>query len=549
MLHVVTCHRFTDFWIDRHLGSLRKFVPQPFFTHAILDSELWAEHAEKFDFCHRYEDLPKANRFRDGARDHAGGLEFLMGELRARAEPDDAVLVLDSDALLVADIGHYLEMIEGEADVVAVERSERLDYFPHPSFLLVKLRTYFDHGFDFLYDDDFTRDPRQRLSSRNPGFNIMNRILENDLVWHRMRKTREIDLDQCAFNVYDHTVYHHGAGARKIGSRKFSLPSHRHVIHKDLSKLEFEAFRERLGKVHRWMLGLIAADEEFYVDTHAKLQRAELAATAQQRDANRWARVSDIRTVSCSLERVILLHGLKRSGTHAIAGWIRGHGRIHFHSNLIPIAPILTGKGSVLPPRDFACLLQERGVLERLARSRYQQLVVGLEDHEPGITPFRNAPCEILHVLVLRDPYNLFASRIRKGTTGRGSLAFAPAHLPRFVALWKRHAREFLGRTRQLANAVFVDYDRWFASTDYRKRLSAELGFEFSDSEFSRVPDAGGGSSFDGQRFDGRNVEMNVLHRYQELHPEERAMLEKALADQEVRELADRIWSIPFGYG
>ena len=67
------------------------------------------------------------------------------------------------------------------------------------------------------------------------------------------------------------------------------------------------------------------------------------------------------------------------------------------------------------------------------------------------------------------------------------------------------------------------------------------------DSGFSRVSGAGGGSSFDGRRFDGRNVEMNVLHRYRELHQEERALLEKALADEEVRELADRIWSIPFG--
>lgn len=114
------------------------------------------------------------------------------------------------------------------------------------------------------------------------------------------------------------------------------------------------------------------------------------------------------------------------------------------------------------------------------------------------------------NVLVLRDPFNLFASRWRASrTTGLGLRS-----LGQTVVLWKSYAREYLGMTNSLPRRISINYNQWFIDKEYRKTISEAVGLPFSDAGLQVVPDAGRGSSFDRFSYDGKAQEMAVLDRW-----------------------------------
>lgn len=112
-------------------------------------------------------------------------------------------------------------------------------------------------------------------------------------------------------------------------------------------------------------------------------------------------------------------------------------------------------------------------------------------------------------ILVLRDPFNMLASRWYK-----------PGPVPKLrddseiLDTWEIYAEEYLGLTTFLKSKIVINYNLWFLSIDYRKQLSAQIGIPFTDTGLNVVTKAGGGSSFDLTSYDGRGSEMKVLERW-----------------------------------
>lgn len=259
---------------------------------------------------------------------------------------------------------------------------------------------------------------------------------------------------------------------------------------------------------------------------------------------NRW--IDGIKSVlRPPVNRVLVVYGMKRSGNHAIVNWIIEQGSFRFINNLVPISPILEGRESIPPPRDFTNWARTRGLRPtRTPRPRHQALIVSLEDHDLNMIPFRDVPCELKNLLILRDPSNLFASRIRKATREPNSTSFPSTSggvMDRAAGVWKSHAQEFLGLTHQLENLLPVYFDAWFSDQTYRKHISESLNLKFCDTGFSRVTTFGGGSSFDDGNFDGRSGEMGVLSRHEQLTESERQLLDRVFEDDELRILSDRV--------
>lgn len=268
-----------------------------------------------------------------------------------------------------------------------------------------------------------------------------------------------------------------------------------------------------------------------------------------------------------SESRVLLVHGLKRSGNHAIINWIRGHGSFRFFNNVIPIAPILRGERRIPERLDFEVWLRRQVENQQPRRPRLRDVVrgrrsmrlddpamatstggaddraggiiVSVEDHPPDLVPFAG-PRDLTHVLVLRDPANLFASRVRKARKVVNPAYAEPYLRERLVPLWKSYAREFIGTTRRLDPLVGVHFDTWFADELYRRRISEQLGLAFDDTGFGRVSREGGGSSFDGTQYDGAAARMDVLDRYSRLSQPERALVDGMLDDVELTDLAEQ---------
>ena len=251
------------------------------------------------------------------------------------------------------------------------------------------------------------------------------------------------------------------------------------------------------------------------------------------------------------MKRVFVVHGMQRSGNHAIIQWIEAHGRFIFYNNVIPVAPILLGERTMPPEQDFRDWFRARlprryrflpFSLNRLAL-RNRLMMLSLEDLPLDTPVFRNPPVESKAILILRDPQNMFASRIRRAwqidhpTFPR---TMGPL-MERVIETWKSHAREFLGDTHQLGPCVRIYFDDWFADAAARKNISANLGLPFTDAGLERVSEVGGGSSFEGTDFDGASRKMNVLDRSTQLEPRERALFDEVFKDPELRALADRL--------
>lgn len=231
-----------------------------------------------------------------------------------------------------------------------------------------------------------------------------------------------------------------------------------------------------------------------------------------------------------------LLHGLKRSGNHALVNWLQPQLQATFFNNLIPLGNLL--RGQPMPaPRPY------RDWLAAQSSPVGGRVLASFEDHALETTRFSDIDVPVTRLLLLRSPDQLFASRIRKAF--RVDMPAYPRAdgpvLRRAVALWKQHARCYLGDDTAYPGRVAVLFDRWFADQEYRRAISGALGVPFDDAGYGRVGGEGGGSSFDGTRYDGRAQEMAIGERVAALEPHERALHDVLFADAELRELQDAV--------
>ena len=237
-----------------------------------------------------------------------------------------------------------------------------------------------------------------------------------------------------------------------------------------------------------------------------------------------------------------LLHGLKRSGNHALVHWLHAQMDFHFFNNITPIAPLLRSNSPMPPPQDFAKWLTDRRQNDQRLSS---QVLASLEDHDLRFLPFKNVGRTQRSLLILRHPDNLFSSRIKKAFS-IDSPAYPRTNGPlmqRSVSLWKQHAREYLGQTHWLKNRIAIYFDAWFMDVAYRRAISTALGLSFDDRAFTVVSSYGGGSSFAAPGTDQVGALQGVTSRLAQLLPLERELFEQVCADPELIDLRAAVQS------
>ena len=116
-------------------------------------------------------------------------------------------------------------------------------------------------------------------------------------------------------------------------------------------------------------------------------------------------------------------------------------------------------------------------------------------------------------VLILRDPANNFASRLKRLEKLTGV-----KDIPTIVAFWKELARAALAaEERNDPNTIVVRYNRWFSDKRYRQELSRRLGGIFSDASLRQVSAIGGGSSFDKTALSADLTPADVFKKWRKL--------------------------------
>lgn len=240
---------------------------------------------------------------------------------------------------------------------------------------------------------------------------------------------------------------------------------------------------------------------------------------------------------------LFVIHAMKRSGHHGFIQWLAHHFRdvvylnnpdltqnpwksFNYYETIVQGVPKMTAArcvfvGPKLEKRFYPSWPD--GIEER----KKEVLIVSYEDtdlekaHLAGaeVSEYVGEFDKIVRILVLRDPFNMMASRIR--CAQKVTHFQEPDCKP--VELWKQHAREFLGITNYLrkqgthdgcksVSCKKINYLAWHSSPEYRGKLAKSFCIKWTDKGLNKVADFNLGSSFDGLAPDAQK--MSVVSRW-----------------------------------
>ncbi len=213
---------------------------------------------------------------------------------------------------------------------------------------------------------------------------------------------------------------------------------------------------------------------------------------------------------------LLLFPALMRSGHHAIIEWIQAHfdgPQYELNDALAFQYPFRTDwYESHSPPKSSSVLATVNFEDVDIRRCRETPLI--------DLKLLGRVKC-CRHVLVLRDPLNLLASKLRFMRTRpwwHADQERRNQSVEDILSLWVHMAREFSGETDYLGpSCIRISFNQWFLSQPYRDAVARDIGFVNQDHGVDRVSRRGDGSSFDYQKFDGRAQNMGVLNRWQSL--------------------------------
>lgn len=247
----------------------------------------------------------------------------------------------------------------------------------------------------------------------------------------------------------------------------------------------------------------------------------------------------------------IRVHGLQRSGNHAILHWIACQcpGVALLLNDVRPGSNPFESMEEYVEYRGGSVfrsvyLWEDDSEFHAADAPRERDILIySYEDREltPGdreqarswLGPSR----KFIDLLIIRDPLNFFASRLASwnrltGIKDRRAL----------LDLWKRYAAESLSPAAlSRSSPVTANFSLWAASRAYRRTLAQSLGLKFSDRGFNEMVRIGPGSSFEGYKHSSRASRMRVNDRWKNYSEDETFL--SILSDPGLQELADGLFS------
>ena len=191
-----------------------------------------------------------------------------------------------------------------------------------------------------------------------------------------------------------------------------------------------------------------------------------------------------------------------RSGHNAVLNWVFGlfSGEVLYYSD-VSLADSADASTAILPLKTVDDLVRDLYV----ACAENVDLTVAYNGFETNKwRTYAGISERVEYVLILRDPYNTFASMIRYFGVDRSVELMT-------VERWKQYALQFLGLTRYLPrDTIYISFNDWFISKNYRRLIAHRLGVPFNDRNIHRP--VGPASAFQPTVDDARML--NVLERW-----------------------------------
>jgi hypothetical protein len=241
----------------------------------------------------------------------------------------------------------------------------------------------------------------------------------------------------------------------------------------------------------------------------------------------------------------ICFHGMARSGNHAVIDWIISMcpDQVNYWNNV--------GK---IPKKYF---YKQKSFLIRSHENRSLSEIFA-SDLEQSHDLYFGKSKKRFNVILIRDPFNLFASRLKQVLNqdfdkskygfimGHPTYKYGASKPEEYVSIWKEHAKEYLGISSYLEpNKTTINYNQWFLDLNYRQKIANSLELEYKETSLDKVVGqtaAGAGSSFDQYEYSGKANEMKVLERWKKMldNPNYRSLF----LDPEVWNLSEQIFGV-----
>jgi len=212
--------------------------------------------------------------------------------------------------------------------------------------------------------------------------------------------------------------------------------------------------------------------------------------------------------------KAYIVAGMKRSGHHGPVMWISAN---------IPYGTILfndCSKGwsnKVLTPSNYQSPQAQEIAVGDIKNIR--NAIFNIEDFnmdwldKHDVINFHNVEryLEKYFILVLRDPWNWLASRLKMG----GSVV---KELDKKINYYNKQC-EFalkLKTYKYAPSTIIINYNMWFTDIKYRKRLAQVLNLNTGaeNNGLNILSTRGGGSSFDKLKYTDKAQDMSVLNRW-----------------------------------
>lgn len=263
----------------------------------------------------------------------------------------------------------------------------------------------------------------------------------------------------------------------------------------------------------------------------------------------------------------IRVFGLKRSGNHAIINWLfyQIPGVAIFLNNCYPAGQKLNlyqGKGQIVGKGINYWDFKRKIFFEKNPFANQTTVSYSKEDRRLNHKKLRELPKnaliisfenrninqisalldkkhnelvgnsnEVFSVIILRDPFNLFASVYKK---------WGEKSLIQSADLWKEYAQAFMEyESKKSRYFLGINYNNWVTQLSYRQSIVEKIQIPFDDSAKNVVANFAGGSSFDEMSYESDAHQMSVFNRWQVFEHDEKF---RRLFEPEIIELTEQIF-------
>jgi hypothetical protein len=199
VINIATVHWQTPKWIDAQLHYVERAFDVPYRIFASLNGIDDPAQGKRFHFA------------ADMEGSHASKLNQLADIIAESSDPSDILIFLDGDAFPVRPLMPWLSEILARVDLTAIRRDENLgDMQPHPSFCATTVGFWKDIGGDWLPGGTWVNSAGREVA--DTGGNLLYALRERQIDWLPLLRTNTHNPHPVWFGLYDHRIYHHGAG-------------------------------------------------------------------------------------------------------------------------------------------------------------------------------------------------------------------------------------------------------------------------------------------------------------------------------------------------